>query len=172
MVDFFLLLMLAGAGDELQGIKKGIMELADALVINKADGDNKLPAETARSEYERAMHYLQPSTEGWISHAFTCSAVKDKGIDDIWKVISTFKQITTESGIFEQHRKQQSIKWVHDMVDEHLRSLFSRHPEIIKMISKIEQDVADGTMPAVSAVQKLISIFEGKRMQDGKQTRL
>lgn len=172
MVDFFLLLMLAGAGDELQGIKKGIMELADALVINKADGNNKLPAETARSEYERAMHYLQPSTEGWTSHAFTCSAVKDQGINDIWKVISTFKEITTKSGIFEQHRKQQSIKWVHDMVEEHLRSLFSRHPEVKKMISKIEQDVADGTMPAVSAVQKLIAIFEGKRMQEGKQTRL
>ncbi len=161
MSDFFLLLMLAGAGDELQGIKKGIMELADALVINKADGDNKLPAEMARNEYERAMHYLQPSTEGWVSHAYTCSSTKDKGIAEIWHVIETFKKITTKSGVFEQHRKEQNIKWVHEMVDEHLRSLFIKHPEIIKVLPEIEKDVGDGITPAVAAVQKLLRIFEG-----------
>ncbi len=160
MVDFFLLLMLAGAGDELQGIKKGIMELADALVINKADGDNELPAKMARNEYERAMHYLQPSTEGWVSHAFTCSAAKDKGIEDIWKVILKFKEVTTESGVFANHRRQQNINWVHDMVDEHLRNLFTRHPEIVKALPEIEKRVADEELPAVSAVQKLIEIFE------------
>lgn len=94
--------MLAGAGDELQGIKKGIMELADALVINKADGNNKIFAQTARNEYERALHYLQPATEGWVSHAYTCSAAKKQGIDNIWNVIEKFRAITTKSGVFEK----------------------------------------------------------------------
>ncbi len=163
MSDFFLLLMLAGAGDELQGIKKGIMELADALVINKADGDNKLPAELARNEYERAMHYLQPSTEGWTSHAFTCSSTKNQGIAELWRVILKFREITTKSGIFDKHRKEQNIKWVHEMVDEHLRSLFIKHPKIIKILPSIEHDVAEGNMPAVAAVQKLLAVFEEHR---------
>jgi LAO/AO transport system kinase len=160
MVDFFLLLMLAGAGDELQGIKKGIMELADALVINKADGKNKLIAETARSEYERALHYLQPSTEGWVSHAYTCSAMANEGIDQVWKVIGKYREITGKSGVFERHRKEQNIKWVHDMVDDHLRSLFAKHPGVNRIIKDIERSVANGAMPAVAAVQQLISVFE------------
>lgn len=172
MVDFFLLLMLAGAGDELQGIKKGIMELADALVINKADGENKLLAQAARSEYERALHYLQPSTEGWTPHAYTCSAYTKEGIDNIWNVVEKYREITQASGVFDQHRKDQNIKWVHEMVDEHLRSLFAKHPEVIKVLKDIERSVAEGTLPAVAAVQYLIDIFEGKRYHDGKQTRL
>ncbi|HPA13660.1 MAG TPA: methylmalonyl Co-A mutase-associated GTPase MeaB [Desulfobacterales bacterium] len=172
MVDFFLLLMLAGAGDELQGIKKGIMELADALVINKADGNNKIFAQTARNEYERALHYLQPATEGWVSHAYTCSAAKKQGIDNIWNVIEKFRAITTKSGVFEKNRRNQNVKWVHEMIGEHLRSLFAKHPEVIKILSDIEEAVADGTMPAVAAVQQLIDVFEGKRYMDGKQTRV
>ena len=162
MADFFLLLMLAGAGDELQGIKKGIMELADALVINKADGKNKLFAETARSEYERAMHYLQPFTEGWVAHAFTCSAISGDGIAEIWRVIEKYREITTQNGAFERHRREQNIKWVHDMVDDHLRSLFGKHPEVRKIIHNIEQQVGQGTLPAVAAVHQLISAFEGR----------
>ncbi len=161
MSDFFLLLMLAGAGDELQGIKKGIMELADALVINKADGDNKLPAQMARNEYERALHYLQPATEGWVSHAYTCSSTKDEGIEELWHVIETFKKITTQSKVFQKHRKEQNIRWVHDMVNEHLRSLFIKHPEVKKILPKVECDVAEGNLPAVAAVQKLLAVFEG-----------
>ncbi len=162
MVDFFLLLMLAGAGDELQGIKKGIMELADALVITKADGKNKLIAQTARAEYERALHYLQPSTEGWVSHAYTCSSVTNEGIDEIWKVIRKYRDITGKSGVFERHRKEQNIKWVHEMVDDHLRSVFARHPEVNRIIKDVERSVADGELPAVAAVQQLIAVFECK----------
>lgn len=163
MSDFFLLLMLSGAGDELQGIKKGIMELADALIINKADGDNKLRADLARNEYERAMHYLQPATEGWVSHAFTCSSVKNTGIAEIWHVIETFKKITQESGVFDRHRREQNVKWVHDMLNEHLRTLFIKNPDIAKVLPAIEQDVGDGRLPAVSAVQKLLDVFEKSR---------
>ena len=163
MVDFFLLLD-AWRGPEMscRGIKKGIMELADALVINKADGKNKLFAETARAEYERAMHYLQPSTEGWTSHAFTCSAMTNEGIDNIWKVIGKYREITNKSGVFERHRKEQNIKWVHDMVDDHLRSLFAKHPGVNRIIKDVERSVAGGVLPAVAAVQQLISVFECK----------
>ncbi|NQS71762.1 MAG: methylmalonyl Co-A mutase-associated GTPase MeaB [Desulfobulbaceae bacterium] len=162
MVDFFLLLMLSGAGDELQGIKKGIMELADALVITKADGSNKMQAQTARNEYERAMHYLQPSTEGWVSHAFTCSSMTGEGIAEIWKVISKFKELTTASGIFAQHRRDQNVKWVHEMVDAHLHESFVRHAGVRKIIGSVEREVADGVLPAVAAVHRLLEAFENK----------
>ncbi|MGI6655463.1 MAG: methylmalonyl Co-A mutase-associated GTPase MeaB [Desulfobulbus sp.] len=162
MADFFLLLMLAGAGDELQGIKKGIMELADALVITKADGKNKLFAETARNEYERAMHYLQPSTEGWVSHAYTCSSMTGEGIGKIWEVIEKYREITSESGVFARHRRDQNIQWVHEMVDDHLRSMFARHPGVKRMIHDIERDVGAGVMPAVAAVRQLLDVFENR----------
>ncbi len=160
MVDFFLLLMLAGAGDELQGIKKGIMELADALVINKADGENKLRAETARNEYERAMHYLQPSTEGWISHAYTCSAIENKGIDNIWSVVEKYRRITKASGVFEAHRQKQTMQWVDSMVDEHLRSLFTGNPNVAKVYGEVEEAVSNGTLPPTAAVNRLIRAFD------------
>jgi LAO/AO transport system kinase len=159
MVDFFLLLMLAGAGDELQGIKKGIVELANALVINKADGDNALPAEHARSEYERALHYLQPATKGWLTHAYTCSSITGTGITNMWDVVQEFKKITTTSGIFQDHRRKQTVKWVHEMINEHLQALFFKHPEINRMLPKIEKDVADGNLPAVAAVRQLLDAF-------------
>ncbi len=162
MVDFFLLLMLSGAGDELQGIKKGIMELADALVITKADGGNKAQAQMARSEYERAMHYLQPSTEGWISRAFTCSAMTGEGIAEIWRVIEKFRELTTASGVFDQHRRDQNVKWVHEMIDAHLHERFVRHAGVRQIIGAVEQAVADGTLPAVAAVHRLLEVFERK----------
>ncbi|NLZ18324.1 MAG: methylmalonyl Co-A mutase-associated GTPase MeaB [Desulfobulbaceae bacterium] len=164
MVDFFLLLMLSGAGDELQGIKKGIMELADALVITKADGSNKIPAQTARSEYERAMHYLQPSTEGWVSHAFTCSSMTGEGIAEIWRVIEKFQEITSASGVFEQHRRDQNVKWVHEMIDAHLHDRFVRHAGVRQIIGSVERAVADGVLPAVAAMHRLLEAFEEKTL--------
>ncbi len=167
MVDFFLLLMLAGAGDELQGIKKGIMEIANALVINKADGENKLPAERARAEYERALHYLQPATQGWTTHAYTCSAVTGEGIDKIWETIRTFEKITKKSGVFQGFRKKQTVKWVHDMVNEHLTSLFFRHDGVKSKLPGIEEAVAQGSLPAVAAVKQLLRIFHDDEGSDG-----
>lgn len=159
MVDFFLLLMLAGAGDELQGIKKGIMELANALLINKADGDNALPAKRARAEYERALHYLQPATQGWRTHAYTCSSINGKGITEMWEVIQEFKTVTTTSGVFQNHRRKQTVKWVHEMINEHLQTLFFKHPEIKRMLPEIEKAVADEDLPAVAAVRQLLDAF-------------
>lgn len=162
MVDFFLLLMLSGAGDELQGIKKGVIELADALLINKAEGDNKIRAQSARSEYNRALHYLAPATEGWRTRAYTCSALTGEGIAEIWDVVEKFCQQTRESGVFVQRRKNQTLDWVYSMVEEHLRSRFFNHPGVKAERPQIEQAVIEGTLPATVAAQELLSTFEGR----------
>jgi LAO/AO transport system kinase len=122
MVDFFLLLMLAGAGDELQGIKKGIMELADALVITKADGDNLTNAHRARADYNQALHYLAPATAGWRSRAYSCSALTGEGIPRVWDIIRQFQRQTMESGVFQERRKAQALDWMQAMITEHLQT--------------------------------------------------
>ena len=160
MVDFFLLLMLSGAGDELQGIKKGIVELADALLINKADGDNKSKALRACREYANALHYLTPATEGWKPSAYTCSAVTQEGIDRIWKIITQFMEQTQESGIFQKRRDEQAIHWMHSMIREYLQVRFYQHPAIQKKIPSIEQQMLDGTITPAFAFQTLIALFE------------
>ena len=163
MVDFFLLLMLAGAGDELQGIKKGIMELADALLINKADGDNLNHARRARADYNQALHYLAPATEGWRTRAYISSAVTGAGISEIWDVIQEFRQVTSASGAFETRRKAQMKDWLHSMIEEQLLHRFFNHPAIKPVLPAIEAAVIEGTVPTTSAVQELFQIFENKR---------
>jgi LAO/AO transport system kinase len=161
MVDFFLLLMLAGAGDELQGIKKGIMELADALLVNKADGDNKIRANAAKADYNRALHYLAPATKGWRTHAYTCSSVHGEGIDAIWQVITDFHQQTTASGVFEQRRQRQTLDWVYNMVEEHLRASFFNHAGVDSIRAEVEEAVVNGHIPPTVAAQQLIRKYEG-----------
>ena len=160
MVDFFLLLMLTGAGDELQGIKKGIMELADALLINKADGENKLRAQAAKTDYNRALHYLAPATEGWRTRAYTCSALTDEGIDEIWKVIEEFRRQTTASGFFEKRRQRQVLDWVYTMVEEHLRQSFFAHRGVKDIRAEVEHAVVEGHIPPTVASQELIKKYE------------
>ncbi len=160
MVDFFLLLMLTGAGDELQGIKKGIMELADALLINKADGDNKLRARAAKAEYNRALHYLAPATEGWQTRAYTCSALTGEGIDEIWQVIEDFRRKTTASGVLDNRRRTQTLDWVYSMVEEHLRQSFFEHAGVKQIRADVERAVVEGHMPPTVAVQELIKKYE------------
>lgn len=161
MVDFFLLLMLAGAGDELQGIKKGIMELADALLVNKADGDNKVRANAAKADYNRALHYLAPATKGWHTHAYTCSAMSGEGIEAIWKVIGDFRQKTTASGVFEKRRQRQTLDWVYSMVEEHLRNSFFNHAGVESIRAEIDHAVIEGHIPPTVAAQMLIRKYEG-----------
>lgn len=167
MVDFFLLLMLAGAGDELQGIKKGIIELADAVFITKADGDNKTQAEVARSGYERAMHYTQPATAGWKPPVVTCSAVSGKGIEESWSIIERFRREATVSGAFESRRRSQTLEWIYEIVNEHIRTLFFNHPGVAKALAGIERSVLNGSLPPTAAAARLITIFEGKELYDG-----
>ena len=168
MVDFFLLLMLPGGGDELQGIKRGIMEIADALLINKADGDNKVRAKVAKNEYQRAVHYLQPPTAGWDVRVNTCSSVTGDGVGDVWELIREFQKITTGSGAFEKRRKSQQLGWLHDMVAEHLQTRFFTNPQVRSALPGIEKQVAEGILPTTAAVGRLVEIYEGgKAKQKG-----
>ncbi len=160
LVDFFLLTLIAGAGDELQGMKKGVMEIADAILINKADGDNKRPAQLARAEYERALHYLQPATKGWETRAFTASALTGEGVPKLWNVVQKYAEVTQASGVLEQRRKEQARHWLHSMVEERLRDLFYRHPEIEKQLPEVEEQVMEGSLPATQAAWKLLHLFE------------
>jgi len=120
MVDVFLLFALAGAGDELQGIKKGVAEIADAVLINKADGAGAQPAEMTRVEAERALHYLQPATPGWVTKAFTCSALSGEGVAEVWQVVEKFAEVTRASGAFDKRRRGQETAWMNDLVTEGL----------------------------------------------------
>lgn len=167
MVDFFLLVVLTGAGDELQGMKKGVMELADAIVVNKADGDNKQKAKVTRAEYERILYFIRQATEHWTTHAYTCSAYTGEGIMSLWTdVIEKFMQQGWDNGVLAERRKQQTLSWVYSMVEEHLHNLFYRAPEIISCKGVIEDDVIAGKLSATMAVQKLIEAFSGKKITD------
>ena len=162
MVDFFLLVVLTGAGDELQGMKKGVMEIADAIVVNKADGDNKAKAEMARVEYDRILHYLRPATKGWVTKAYTCSAYTGEGIMELWAVIEKFQTEVTSSGVFHARRQKQTLSWIYAMVEEHLRSLFYENRQVKEQRREVETAVLADQMSATMAAQKLIRIFETK----------
>ena len=161
MVDFFLLVMISGAGDELQGIKRGIMELADAILINKADGDNKIRAEQARSELELALHYLQPATPGWETRALTASALTEKGVPEAWSLVEKFAGLTTESGVFSQRRESQTISWVHSLVEEQLKSGFYGDPAIKAALPIIEGRVSRGELSPTQAARDILAVKRG-----------
>jgi len=164
MVDFFLLLMIAGAGDELQGIKKGVMELADALLINKADGDNVKKANKANAEYSNALHYLQPATKGWVTEAYTCSALKGKGIPEIWKVIKKFEKITKQSGIFIQRRREQALEWVFKMIENELIDNFYKNTVVKKSLKEYKEKILnERILPTVAAEYLLKSYYSSKK---------
>jgi len=163
MVDFFMLVVLTGAGDDLQGIKKGIMELADAIVINKADGDNLVRAKVARGEYERMIEFIRPATEGWPTHAYLASAVEKTGLAELWQVIQVFKKITTESGVFQKRRDRQLLDWMHAMIDEHLHNLFFGDAVITGRMPEIKEAVLNGVISPTQAVAELVKMFDVKR---------
>lgn len=162
MVDCFLLVVLTGAGDELQGMKKGIMELADIITVNKADGDNKQRAMLARADYERILHYLRPATEGWHTPALTCSALTDMGIKELWQTVEKFFQQVKDSGVFEKRRQTQVLSWMHSMVEEHLYRGFFENPNIVKLLPEVEAQVKQGTIVTTRAVQQLLEAYQNK----------
>ncbi len=164
MVDFFMLLVLTGAGDELQGMKKGIMELADSVIVNKADGPNEQAARKTKEEYNRILHFLQPATRGWQTTALTSSALHDKGIREIWEMISNFSSLTKESGIFEERRRVQTKEWLNDLIIDQLQINFFHHPTIKSLLPKIENEVISGNRPVASGVDELFkAFFEAKK---------
>lgn len=160
MVDLFMLVVLTGAGDDLQGIKKGIMELADAIVVNKADGDNLERAKVTQGEYERMVEFIRPATEGWTTHAYRCSALKKTGLLELWAVMREFEKVTKQSGAFENRRKRQVIAWVKTMIDEHLHNLFYEDPVIKGRLPEVRAAVLAGVVSPSQAVAELIKTFD------------
>ncbi|NOX86191.1 MAG: methylmalonyl Co-A mutase-associated GTPase MeaB [Chlorobi bacterium] len=161
IVDFFLLLMIAGAGDELQGIKRGIMEMADLVVINKADGDNLKKAELARKEYENALHLFPPLPSGWTSKVLTASALYAKGLDEILEVIRQYVDLARQNGWFEKNRQGQSLKILHDAITiaQSLSDSFYHNPEIKKLIPKTEKQIIAGKQSPYEAAQILLEKY-------------
>ncbi|ADE53818.1 methylmalonyl Co-A mutase-associated GTPase MeaB [Coraliomargarita akajimensis] len=154
MTDFFLLLQIAGAGDELQGIKKGVIELADAIVVNKADGDNVVRARQAKVEYTRVLHFLHPFTPGWTPKALTCSALEHSGIEAVWQLICDFREQLTESGVFEQRRREQNVDWFHSLMQQAVMQRFQEANR--ERIEAMEQGVGQGTLPVSVALSDLL----------------
>jgi LAO/AO transport system kinase len=156
MVDFFLVLMLAGAGDELQGIKKGILELADALAITKADGDNIEKAKKAAGTYQNALHFLRLASPTWIPPVLTCSAVEKIGIREIWQTVLDHRKKLTDTGELEQKRRQQALDWLWSLIEEGLKTRFEQNPDIKKRLPQIARAVEKGiTAPTIAAEELL-----------------
>jgi len=146
MVDFFLLLLLAGAGDELQGIKRGIMELADGIAITKADNNNEVEAKKAKITFENALHLFPPNNNGWTPVTHICSSIEGKGIDDIWNTIQNHRLKNMESGWIKENRSDQNIFWMHQKIKEQLKSDFYDHPTVKKKLTKVETQVKKGIL--------------------------
>jgi LAO/AO transport system kinase len=156
MVDFFLVLMIAGAGDELQGMKKGVLEVADAIVINKADGDNIMPAKMAQKEYQAALHMLMPASPNWSSPVLTCSSTENKGIKEIWQTILEHKKKLTNAGEMAAKRKEQDLEWMSFLLDEGLRQWFYTNPHVVKLLPQLQHDVGEGLISSAVAADKLL----------------
>ena len=163
MVDFFLVLMLAGAGDELQGIKKGVLELADAIAITKADGDNVDKAKKARQAYAYALHLLSPASPDWHPPVLTCSALAQEGIDRIWETVRMHREIVMASGALEANRRQQALAWLQDLLDEGLRERFRRHPGIKENLSQYQREVVDGRTSPTAAAEALLFLLDNPK---------
>ncbi|MTH52326.1 methylmalonyl Co-A mutase-associated GTPase MeaB [Bacillus mangrovi] len=159
MVDFFLLLVLTGAGDELQTMKKGIMELPDLVVVNKADGDNLPAARKAVQEYNTMLHFLKPYTEGWTTKAAAASALQETGIEEIWSSVAAFRNHTKESGLFESRRRLQHKEWLHESIKTELLHAFYENPEVDRQLKKAEQDIAEERAPVSALVKELVDTF-------------
>jgi LAO/AO transport system kinase len=159
MVDFFLLLMLAGAGDELQGIKKGIMEMADAVAITKADGDNVKHAIEAQAEYQQALHMQPPRSSGWTPKILTCSAFEGSGIDQVWKIIADYSEKTKSNGSFNDNRHQQNISWFREHFAQLLKHDFLSFEKLKNESDHLEGEVAAGKMSPSNAAAKLLNAY-------------
>ncbi len=160
MVDFFLVLMIAGAGDELQGIKKGVLEVADAIVINKADGDNILRAEVARKEYQTALNMLMPGSPNWTPPVLTCSSVERTGIDTIWQTILEHRAKLTACGEMAIKRKTQALDWLGFLLDEGLRQWFYTNPQVKQALPSLRADVENKITSPSAAADVLLTFLE------------
>ena len=159
MVDFFLLLMLAGAGDELQGIKRGIMEMADAIAINKADSGNEDTAKRAMAEYKNALHLFPPTESGWVPEVTTCSAFHNKGIDAVWDIVEKYMRHTKAKGYFDNKRKEQAVYWLEESIHQELHRKFYENEELKQLFQTFRGQVQQGEVSTQKAASLLIDKF-------------
>ena len=157
MVDFFLALMLPGAGDELQGIKKGLLEIADMIVVNKADGSTKNAAERAASEYRSALHILKPASPTWMPTAHTCSAISGNGLADIWKDIENHRELLKSSGEFDEKRKQQRVRWMWSMIQDRLLLEIEKNKSLQNIARALEAQVMENQITPGLAASKVVA---------------
>ena len=162
MVDFFLLLMLPGGGDELQGIKKGILELADAIVVNKADGSSESLARTTQQHYRSAMSLLRHD-DFWEPKVLTCSALQRQGIEDIWNMISEYADASRANGAFDEIRAEQNLSWMRQLVDELLRDQLAKHPRVREALPTVEADVRSAAQTPLAAAQAILALSSEPR---------
>jgi LAO/AO transport system kinase len=160
MVDFFLVLMIAGAGDELQGIKKGVLELADMIAVNKADGDNVRRAQVAAREYQHALRLMQPATPTWTPPVLTCSALENLGLDTIWAQVELHRRKLEATGELAEKRTRQQVDWMWSTVDERLRHSLRTHPEVRTLAPALEADVRAGRITPSLAAARILDAFE------------
>lgn len=159
MVDFFLLLMLSGAGDELQGIKKGIVEMADGMVINKADGDNLIPAKKARTEYQKALHLLSPNRSDWVPKVLTCSSLEATGMEAIQDMLTEYREKLESNTFWQENRKRQARQWMKDTILNLLEDRFFQDHRVKEQLPKIDERVVDGKIAPTSAAKSLIRLY-------------
>lgn len=163
MVDFFLLLMLAGAGDELQGIKRGIMEMADAIAITKADRENITRAERARAEYTNALHLFPPTASGWVPKVLTCSAKTQAGIENVWDTVLEYMALTHHNGYFEKRRQEQSRYWMYESINQKLKDSFYHDKRIQKLLENYERMVLRGETTPFTPAKALLEKYFRRR---------
>ncbi len=162
MVDFFLLLMLAGAGDEIQGIKRGIIEMADAIAITKADGDNIINAGNARMMFQNALNLFPSPRSGWKPLVLSCSARNNTGIEEIWKVIWDYINFTRKSGYFEEKRREQAVVRMHDTINESLGYSFHNNEGVRALLPEVEKQLLQGTITSFKAAKSLLDKYYKK----------
>ncbi len=162
MVDFFLLLKLAGAGDELQGIKRGIIEMADVIVINKADGANIKQAKLAETEFSRALHLYPLKKSTWQPKVTTCSAIENTGIDSVWKIVKEYIELTKSTSYFDEQRNEQNKFWVLDTINEHLKNNFYTHSSVKKALVKVLEQVLKHQLTPFEAANKILAVYHKK----------
>ena len=159
MVDFFLVLLLAGGGDDLQGIKKGIIEIADMIAINKADGDNKIRAERAAQEYRNALHILTPRDAVWQPPVMTVSGLENSGLDQLWGHIAEHRRKMTAAGEFSSRRQRQAVSWMRDMLEDRLMGALLAHPAVAAELPILRQKVGSGQMLPTVAVDQIMAMM-------------
>ena len=160
MVDFFLVLMIPGAGDELQGIKKGVLELADMIAVNKADGDNEGRARVAANDYASALRLMQPSSPSWSPPVVTCSALHEVGLDTLWAQIELHRAKLSASGELDDKRRQQQVDWMWASVEDRLLSRLHHAPGVKRLAPRLEREVREGTLTATLAAQRILDALD------------